>query len=103
MKLLPICHAITAIGLVLLANNVVAHALELHKKDNAEKPNCGAMDHSKMDMNDPVTQAIMKQCMDNHYDNSHHGDGDKQQGPHDMNEKPNGDGHDKHGKSGYYG
>ncbi|EGG93740.1 hypothetical protein IMCC1989_813 [gamma proteobacterium IMCC1989] len=61
---------------ILLASNVYAHAPELHKKKNAEKPKCEAMkdmDHSKMDMNDPITQAMMKQCMasEHHGDNVH--------------------------------
>jgi hypothetical protein len=33
---------------------------------DAEKPDCAAMknmDHSKMDMSDPMMQAMMKQCM----------------------------------------
>ena len=37
-----------------------------------EKPDCSAMkdmDHSKMDMNDPVMQAMMKKCMKD----MHHG------------------------------
>jgi hypothetical protein len=83
---------------ILLASNVYAHAPELHKEKNAEKPKCEAMkdmDHSTMDMNDPITQAMMKQCMasehhsdnapeemtehhksktEKHEDNGHHGD-----------------------------
>jgi hypothetical protein len=87
---------------ILLASNVYAHAPELHKemhkKKNAEKPKCEAMkdmDHSTMDINDPITQAMMKQCMasehqgdnaheemkehhetktEKHEDNGHHGD-----------------------------
>lgn len=42
-----------------------AHDPKEHMKD-AEKPNCAAMenmDHSKMDMQDPIAQAMMKQCM----------------------------------------
>lgn len=43
-----------------------SHAPNEHMK-NAEKPDCSAMksmDHSKMNMQDPVMQAMMKQCMD---------------------------------------
>lgn len=43
-----------------------AHDPALHKKENAEKPNCESMqnmDHSTMDMNDPVMQAMIKQCI----------------------------------------
>ena len=49
-----------------LASAAQAHDPKEHAKD-AEKPNCAAMkdmDHGEMDMNDPVTQAMMKQCMD---------------------------------------
>lgn len=61
---------------ILLASNGYAHAPELHKENkNAEKPKCEAMqdmDHSKMDMNDPITQAMMKQCMaENHGADTH--------------------------------
>ena len=58
--------SITALGSV-----AQAHDPKEHMKD-AEKPNCKAMkdmDHSKMDMNDPVMQAMMKKCME-----SMHGD-----------------------------
>tara|TARA_R110001606_G_C15403585_1_gene653690 strand:+ start:4901 stop:5176 length:276 start_codon:yes stop_codon:yes gene_type:complete len=43
-----------------------AHDPKEHMQ-NAEKPDCAAMknmDNSKMDMSDPITQAMMKQCMD---------------------------------------
>jgi len=62
-----------------------AHDPKEHMKD-AQEPDCAAfkdMDHSKMDMDDPVTQAIMKKCMkDMDHDKSendqsldeHHGD-----------------------------
>ena len=42
-----------------------AHDPSMHNK-KAEKPKCEAMknmDHSKMDMNDPVMMAMMKKCM----------------------------------------
>lgn len=48
-----------------IAMGVQAHDPKEHMKD-AEKPDCSAMkdmDHSKMDMNDPVMQAMMKKCM----------------------------------------
>jgi|AntAceMinimDraft_1070359.scaffolds.fasta_scaffold236246_1 hypothetical protein len=51
---------------IFTASAVNAHSPELHKKKNAEKPKCEAMnnmDHSTMDMNDPIMQAMMKQCM----------------------------------------
>lgn len=48
-----------------LAVNAFAHDPKEHM-DKAEKLDCSAMDkmdHSKMDMNDPVMQAMMKKCM----------------------------------------
>lgn len=56
----------TLFSISALASNALAHEPEKHMKD-AEKPNCAAMkdmDDSKMDMNDPVMQAMMKQCME---------------------------------------
>jgi hypothetical protein len=57
-----------------------AHDPSEHTKD-AESPNCAAiknMDHSKMDMKDPVVQAIMKQCMkDGHHDENAESDGNE--------------------------
>lgn len=63
--------ALGSAALIISATTVNAHDPALHKKENAEKPQCEAMegmDHSKMDMNDPIMQAMMKQCMgdDNH-------------------------------------
>ena len=56
---------------IFTASAVNAHSPEMHKKNNAEKPKCetmNSMDHSTMDMNDPIMQAMMLQCMgsDNH-------------------------------------
>lgn len=48
-----------------VAFSAQAHDPKEHMED-AEKPDCTAMknmDHSKMDMNDPVMQAMMKKCM----------------------------------------
>ena len=59
------------------------HDPKEHMKD-AEKPDCAAMknmDHSKMDMNDPVAMALMKKCM-----NSSHSKDDGQDG-HDQDHK----------------
>jgi hypothetical protein len=39
-----------------------AHDPSMHVK-KAEKADCSKMDHSKMDMKDPVTIAMMKKCM----------------------------------------
>ncbi|MDF2179880.1 hypothetical protein P2G88_16630 [Aliiglaciecola sp. CAU 1673] len=52
-------------GLAGLSLTVQAHDPKEHMKDS-EKPNCEAMkdmDHEKMDMNNPVHQAMMKKCM----------------------------------------
>lgn len=51
---------------IFTASAVNAHSPEMHKKNNAEKPKCetmNSMDHSTMDMNDPIMKAMMKQCM----------------------------------------
>ncbi len=68
-KLLTPVLVLSAMGIAFSAQ---AHDPKEHMKD-AENPNCSAMegmDHSKMDMNDPVMQAMMTQCMEN----MHHGD-----------------------------
>ena len=47
-----------------------AHDPSEHK-DNAEKPKCEMMenmDHSKMDSDDPVMQAMMEKCKASHMD-----------------------------------
>lgn len=69
---------LTLFSVTALASAAQAHDPKEHMKD-AEKPNCAAMkdmDHSKMDMNDPVTQAMMKQCME-----SMHGDDEVSETP----------------------
>jgi len=56
------------IGTLVLMSNAYAHDASMHKKKNAEKPKCESMnniDHSKMDKNDPIMQAMMQQCMGN--------------------------------------
>ncbi len=50
---------IPAITLSLTAN---AHDPSMHVK-KAKKADCSKMDHSKMDMKDPVAIAMMKKCM----------------------------------------
>jgi len=55
-------------------SSALAHDPSLHSK-KAEKPKCEAMkkmDHSKMDMNDPVMMAMMKKCMSEKSDESIH-------------------------------
>ncbi|MEH6650338.1 MAG: hypothetical protein V7707_09965 [Motiliproteus sp.] len=54
-----------AVPALMLAFSVQAHSEKDHMK-TAENPDCAtlsAMDHSKMDMNDPVVMAMMQQCM----------------------------------------
>lgn len=92
MKFLSVRRVIITSGIALLASNyVVAHSPELHKKENAEKPKCEAMntmDHGKMDMSDPIMQAMMKQCMtENHNDDAHK----EMSGHHDKMEEKHGD------------
>ena len=76
---------------------VNAHSPEMHKKKNAEKPNCEAMnnmDHSKMDMNDPVMQAMMTQCMGSKNNNEEHkGMNMNHENMNENNEHNNDDGH----------
>jgi hypothetical protein len=58
---------ISKIALVLLpaltlSMTAAAHDPKLHAK-KPEKADCSKMDHSKMDMKDPVAMAMMKKCM----------------------------------------
>ena len=45
-----------------LSLSATAHDPSLHVK-KAEKADCSKMDHSKMDMKNPVAIAMMKKCM----------------------------------------
>jgi len=45
-----------------LSMAATAHDPSMHVK-KAEKADCSKMDHSKMDMTDPVAIAMMKKCM----------------------------------------
>jgi hypothetical protein len=50
-----------------------AHDPEEHM-NNTKNPDCAAMqdmDHRKMDMHDPVTQAMIKQCTNDEMDDDH--------------------------------
>ena len=90
MKTLATVIVLSTLGIALSAQ---AHDPKEHMKD-AEKPDCAAMknmDHSKMDMNDPVMQAMMKQCMND----MHHNDSEKDQAQadHQDNEKISGEQH----------
>lgn len=51
---------------LLLTSTAYAHDASKHKKKDAEKPKCELMKNmsqSEADKNDPVMQAMMKQCM----------------------------------------
>lgn len=86
---------ILGIPALFLAMNAFAHDPKEHMKEAQQKPDCAAMkdmDHSKMDMNDPVMQAMMQKCMkDPHQDdpasNGTH-DGHPQQGEKAEQSKP---------------
>lgn len=85
--------AFAALG---VAFSVQAHDPKEHMKD-AENPNCAAMknmDHSKMDMKDPVMQAMMKQCMKD----MHHNEPEKDQAQtdHQANEESSGEQNSEH-------
>lgn len=73
-----------------------AHDPKEHMKD-AEKPDCAAMknmDHSKMDMSDPVMQAMMKQCMQDMHQNE--AEKDESLADHQDSEKISGEQHSEH-------
>ena len=62
-----LCKTVSKIALVLipgitLSMTAAAHDPSLHVK-KAKKADCSKMDHSKMDMKDPVAIAMMKKCM----------------------------------------
>ena len=54
--------ALVLIPTITLSMTALAHDPSMHVK-KAEKADCSKMDHSKMDMKDPVAIAIMKKCM----------------------------------------
>tara|TARA_R110000744_G_scaffold30211_1_gene71587 strand:+ start:205 stop:525 length:321 start_codon:yes stop_codon:yes gene_type:complete len=54
--------ALVLIPTITLSMAATAHDPSLHVK-KAEKADCSKMDHSKMDMKDPVAIAMMKKCM----------------------------------------
>jgi uncharacterized protein involved in copper resistance len=54
--------ALVLIPTITLSMTATAHDPKLHAK-KAEKADCTKMDHSKMDMNDPVAIAMMKKCI----------------------------------------
>jgi uncharacterized protein involved in copper resistance len=54
--------ALVLIPAITLSMTATAHDPSMHVK-KAEKADCSKMDHSKMDMKDPVAIAMMKKCM----------------------------------------
>ncbi|MBA6391281.1 hypothetical protein H4J38_10910 [Colwellia sp. BRX10-3] len=54
--------ALVLIPAITLSMTATAHDPSLHVK-KAKKADCSKMDHSKMDMKDPVAIAMMKKCM----------------------------------------
>lgn len=54
--------ALVLIPTITLSMTATAHDPKLHAK-KAEKADCSKMDHSKIDMKDPVAIAMMKKCM----------------------------------------
>ena len=54
--------ALVLVPTLTLSMTASAHDPKLHAK-KPEKADCRKMDHSKMDMKDPVAMAMMKKCM----------------------------------------
>jgi hypothetical protein len=54
--------ALVLVPAMTLSLTATAHDPKLHVK-KAEKADCTKMDHSKMDMKDPVAIAMMKKCL----------------------------------------
>lgn len=69
---LKVPHLLIAICALQVPTFVYAHEQGNHSETgNDHGPNCAAMkgmDHSKMDMNDPVMQAMMQKCMSHDMD-----------------------------------
>jgi uncharacterized protein involved in copper resistance len=61
--------ALVLIPTLTLSMTASAHDPKLHA-EKPEKADCSKMDHSKMDMNDPVAMAMMKKCMKQTKDSS---------------------------------
>jgi len=54
--------ALVLIPVITFSTTATAHAPSMHVK-KAGKADCSKMDHSKMDMKDPVAIAMMKKCL----------------------------------------
>lgn len=103
MKKLMI-HSMALVATAFIASTTLAHDPSEHMENN-EEPKCAGMDHSKMDMTDPVAQAMMEQCsmsgdkqkMDmkhSQHKNMHSSEKDKESMR--MKMKANHDSHDEH-------
>jgi hypothetical protein len=67
--------AVLGIAALVATLSVQAHDPSEHKATD-QKPDCAAMntmDHSKVDPNDPVMQAMMRKCKDGMETGSSHG------------------------------
>jgi hypothetical protein len=62
MKIVLTKIALILIPAISLSMTVAAHDPKFHAK-KAEKADCSKMDHSKMDMQDPVALAMINKCM----------------------------------------
>jgi hypothetical protein len=85
--------ALVLIPTITLSMAATAHDPSMHAK-KAEKADCSKMDHSKMDMKDPVAIAMMKKCMKQAEKSSNNMDHSKMKGMDNKNTKK--DGHDNH-------
>jgi len=85
--------ALVLIPTITLSMAATAHDPSMHAK-KAEKADCSKMDHSKMDMKDPVAIAMMKKCMKQAEKSSNKMDHSKMKGMDNKNTKK--DGHDNH-------
>ena len=85
--------ALVLIPTITLSMAATAHDPSMHAK-KAEKADCSKMDHSKMDMKDPVAIAMMKKCMKQAEKSSNNMDHSKMKGMDNKSTKK--DGHDNH-------
>jgi uncharacterized protein involved in copper resistance len=85
--------ALVLIPAITLSLTATAHDPSMHVK-KAKKADCSKMDHSKMDMKDPVAMAMMKKCMKQAEKSSNNIDHSKMKGM--DNKKMKKDDHDNH-------
>jgi hypothetical protein len=67
---------------MLISSTSFSHDPSEHMKTN-EKPNCAGIDRSKMNMDDPVAQAMMKQCSTGSSNMKHESNHDLHSGMHE--------------------